>query len=211
MVILLCWLPLKENTFTFKTCLGSSVFSLKSYLAKCFLDLRFPGLVPLQPLDLSSANGIWFACLLSNYCCALLTIWLFQTICTACWLKICQPSPFRQLGHNWVSQGWSAHLNTAPNLSSILFFNALNFNTFQYFSILFNPLNTAPSLSSILFFNASNFNTFQYSSILWTQLQVCHPSSSSILWTSILFNTQYFADERLLQLLQKQSMKELTF
>ena len=47
-----------------------------------------------------------------------------------CWLKIRQPSPFRQLGHNWVSQGWSAHLNTAPSLSSIPLFNTLQMKDF---------------------------------------------------------------------------------
>ena len=48
-----------------------------------------------------------------------------------CWLKIRQPSPFRQLGHNWVSQGWSAHLNTAPSLSSIPLFNTLQMKDFR--------------------------------------------------------------------------------
>ena len=159
--------------FTFKTCLGSSVFSLESYLGKCFLDLlvRFPGLVPLQSLDLSFANGIWFACLLSNYCCALLTIWQFQTICTACWLKIRQPSPFRQLSHNWVSQGWSAHLNTAPSLSSILLFNTLYFNTLQYFE----------QSSKFVIYPLQYFE-LQYFSILFNTLQYFEHSSKFVIY-----------------------------
>ena len=94
------------------------------------------------------------------------------------------------------------------------------------------------SVNHHLFVNLATIELVRADLHIWTQLQVCHLSSSLMLRTSILFNTlqyfehsskfvihpplkyfelQYFSIlntlqmKKLLQLLQKQSMKELTF
>ena len=169
MVILLCWLPLKENTFTFKTCLGSSVFSLKSYLGKCFLDLlvRFPGLVPLQSLDLSSAQR-HLICLfafkllqrtadnltISNYLHCLFVD--LRSVNHHLFVNLATIELVRADLHIWTQ------LQVCHLFSSSILWTSIQpiLNTFKYFSILFNNLNTTPSLSSILLFNTLQMKDF---------------------------------------------------
>ena len=120
----------------------------------------------------------------------------FQTIAVHCW-----QSDYFKL---------SALLVDLRSVNHHLFVNLATIELVRADLHIWTQLQICHRSSSLMLWTSILFNTFQYSSILWTQLQVCHPSSSSILWSSILFNTQYFADEKLLQLLQKQNMKKLT-